>query len=193
MKRGWTAFASSLVAAALAAAAAPAGAAPPPAGTHGIRVYTWTDASGVTHFSDKPRTAGTQKTLTLPVPPPPNQTALAAQRAWLKRIDRETQADLARQSRQRRARATAPPTFQAPPEQPVAYYPAWYPAYRHHRLHGHRHRRDHDERDEPDRRRGPRFPFGPAQSSFPEPVLQSSFVGGLQSSFPERPPPHRHR
>jgi uncharacterized membrane protein YhaH (DUF805 family) len=37
----------------------------------GIPVYTWTDASGTTHFSNVPHHHGSEKTLVLPMPPAP--------------------------------------------------------------------------------------------------------------------------
>lgn len=50
-----------------------------PPGTEGAHtltgadsVYTWTDASGTTHFSDIPRHHGSEKTLVLPTPPAPS-------------------------------------------------------------------------------------------------------------------------
>jgi len=179
---GRIARASGVLAAAVLAAAGTAAAAGTPGGG-GIRVYTWTDASGVTHFSDTPRPRGGEKTLVLPVPPPPDQTALAAQRAWLRQLDRETRADLARRERQRRAEEAAAarpaPQYQAPP---VQYVPVFLP-YRGYHRHGRRGRRDADDRG-PARRPAPRGPRTDLPSSFPDP-LQSSFVGGLPSSFPD--------
>lgn len=179
---GWIACASGVLAAAVLAAAGTAAAASTPGGK-GIRVYTWTDASGVTHFSDMPRPSGGEKTLVLPVPPPPDQTALAAQRAWLRQLHRETRADLAQREQRRRAEAAAParpaPQYET---QPVQYVPVFLPYHGYHR-HGRRGRRDADDRG-PARRPASRGPRTDLPSSFPDP-LQSSFVGGLPSSFPD--------
>lgn len=165
----------------------------PPA-TAGVTVYTWTDASGVTHFSDKPRHTGAVKRLSLPTPPPPDQTAAKAEKTWLHKLHQMTLADQAKAARRRarRARERQAAAQQQPPEAPqYQYVPIFYPAgRRHHRYHHWHHRhRDADDRHLP----SARFPQYALPSSFPNP-LASSFPPGLPSSFPEAPPsPPGHR
>lgn len=190
-----------LAAAFALAGAAPAACAGAPAGAK-ITVYTWTDAAGVTHFSDKPRASGPAKKLLLPTPPPPDQTALAAQRAWVRELDRDWRASQERAAAQRRLEtelaARAAERGQYAPQQ-TQYVPLYAP-YAGRRGYHHRRRGDHDRDD----RRGPpeqelpdaRFPQNALPSSFPDP-LASSFPGLPSSSFPEArggslapPPPH---
>jgi len=166
-----------LAAGGLMAAARPAAASAP-----GIPVYTWTDANGVTHFSDTPRPRGPTQKLVLPVPPPPDRTALAAQRAWVRQLNRETQADLARKAasraeQQRRAEmAVAQNRDQQ--ETRVDYLPVFYPA-------RHQHWRRHH---------GGGHDVHLPSARFPSNALPSSFPSGLPSSFPEEPSfwPPRH-
>ncbi len=150
----------------------------------GIPVYTWTDASGTTHFSDMPRRQGAEKTLVLPTPSPPNQTAIAAQRAWLHKMNRDTQAQQAREAARRRAErqtATAVRKRRSDRAERMQYYPA-----RHHR----RYRRSHyrvSPVNRGSRLPSARFPANALPSSFPDP-LAGSFPPGLPSSFPEEHP-----
>lgn len=181
----------SVRAAALAAAfacAAPvahAGAGP------GITVYTWTDAAGVTHFSDKPRARGPAQTLHLPTPPPADQTAIAANRAWLQQMDREWQASQERAEERRREAARAGEYAQyAPQPQAESYVPLYLPLPRYRGRHHRHHGGDYDRHG----RMPPRFPQQALPSSFPDP-LASSFPGLPASSFPEArggplAPPH---
>lgn len=178
--------------AALAAVLALAGAAlPAHAGTSAnITVYTWTDAAGVTHFSDKPRPHGPARKLLLPRPPPPDQTALAAQRAWLHELDRDWRASQKRAAAERlaEARSARPAPYTAEPSQ---YVPVFLP-YTGHR--GHRHRRAGRRGRMPQSLPDVRFPQYALPSSFPDP-LASSFPGLPAGSFPEArggspAPPH---
>lgn len=169
-------------------------AAPPAvAGTPGITVYTWTDANGVTHFSDTPSHSGPARQLSLPVPPPPDQTALKAEKAWLDKLNRMTLADQARAAEHRRAEqerelaaAEQRQQEQAAGPQIFQYVPIFYPARHHH--HRHRPHRGKYGRHPP----SARFPHYALPSSFPDP-LASSFPPGLPGSFPETPssPPRR--
>jgi len=178
-----------VVAGGLSMAAPPAAA----AGT-GVTVYTWTDANGVTHFSDTPRHTGSVKRLSLPKPPPPDRTAAKAEKAWVHKLHQMALADQAKAAARRRARQErdlqAAEQRQPPPEAPqYQYVPIFYPARRLHRWH-HRHRhRDNDDQHLP----SARFPQYALPSSFPAP-LASSFPPGLPSSFPEAPSsPRGHR
>ena len=168
-------------------------AAPPAsAGKQGITVYTWTDANGVTHFSDTPRHAGSTKQLSLPTPPPPDQTAIKANQAWLRKLHRMTQKDLAQAAARRRAeqeRELETAEQQQQPEEPqYQYVPIFYPARDHrHRWH-HHHHHGHGQPFP-----SASFPHYALPSSFPDP-LASSFPPGLPGSFPESPsspPGHR--
>ena len=169
-------------------------AAPAAAATNaGIKVYTWTDANGTTHFSDVPRHNGPTRQLILPTPAPANQTLLAADRAWVRREDRLAQARQAREAARERAEqereAMEAERRQAGNEAQVGYAPL-YLAYGYHRHRGHHH--DHDDRRHPhDHRPSAAFPSNALPSSFPNPMA-SSFPPGLPSSFPESPssPPH---
>lgn len=172
-----------LAALVIAAEAAWCLAAPVQAGDPGIRVYTWTDARGVTHFSDTPRHEGPTRTLKLPTPPPPDRTALAADRAWQRKMDREVQAEVARQAARRRAREETPaprPQTVAQEERAAPFLPVYFPR-RHFRRH-HRHGRGASHLP------SAAFPASALPSSFPDP-LASSFPPGLPSSFPEEQPP----
>ena len=167
-------------------------AAPPAAAANsGIIVYTWTDAHGVTHFSDTPRHTGSVRQLSLPTPPPPDQTAIRAEKAWLHKLHQTTLADLAQAAARRRAeqeRAQETAGQQQPAEvPPYQYVPIFFPA-RHHRWrHRHRHRGNRSHHFP-----SARFPQYALPSSFPDP-LASSFPPGLPGSFPETPSsPPRH-
>ena len=96
-------FAPLLLGLTLAAGGLSLAAPPANAGNAGITVYTWTDANGITHFSDTPRHAGPTKRLSLPTPPPPNQTAIRAEKAWLHKLHQITQTELAQAAARRRA------------------------------------------------------------------------------------------
>ncbi len=166
---------------------------PPAAATGtGITVYTWTDANGVTHFSDTPHHPDAARQLTLPAPPPPDQTAAKAEKAWLSKLHRLTQADQARAARRRaeqeHERAIAEQQQQQQVSEPrlYQYVPIFYPA--RHRRHRHRSHRGQYGRQLP----SARFPHYALPSSFPDP-LASSFPPGLPGSFPEAPssPPRR--
>ncbi len=159
----------------------------PPAAAAGLPVYTWTDASGTTHFSDMPRRQGAEKTLVLPTPSPPNQTAIAAQRAWLHKMNRDTQTQQARETARRRAERqteTAVRKRRSNREERVQHYPI-----RHHR----RYRPKHYRSNRGSRLPSARFPADALPSSFPDP-LAGSFPPGLPSSFPEEhpSPPRQH-
>lgn len=186
MRTGSLLLSTALTAGALLWAVRPACAADP-----GIHVYTWTDASGITHFSDMPRHNGSEKTLILPTPPPPNQTAIAADHAWLRQLDRDSQAQLAQEAAHRRAERQAEAVAaqrQREREVSTQYWPVFYsPWYDRRHRHGHRHR--HPATNLP----SARFPSNALPSSFPDP-LASSFPPGLPSSFPEEQPspPRRH-
>ncbi len=164
---------------------------PARAGNPGVTVYTWTDANGVTHFSDTPRHTGSTKQLSLPTPPPPDQTAIKANEAWLHKLHRMSQNDLAqaaarRRAEQERALETTERQQQQPEEPQYQYVPIFYPARRWH--HHHHHHRGHSQ---PFPSAG--FPHYALPSSFPDP-LASSFPPGLPGSFPETPsspPGHR--
>ncbi|MGA7966033.1 MAG: DUF4124 domain-containing protein [Gammaproteobacteria bacterium] len=168
---------------ALAAGGLMATARPAAASDPGIPVYTWTDANGVTHFSDTPRSRGPTKTLVLPTPPPPNQTAIAAQRAWVHQLNLDSQKELAQQAARRRADQQAEATAsqrQNKRTEVVQYVPTFYPSWYHRRYrHDHRHER-----------RVGNLP----SARFPSNALPSSFPPGLPSSFPEEPSfwPPRH-
>ncbi|MGH8127079.1 MAG: DUF4124 domain-containing protein [Gammaproteobacteria bacterium] len=157
----------------------------------GIPVYTWTDANGVTHFSDTPRAQGTAKKLLLPVPPPANQTAIAAQRAWVRQLNRNSKKELAQQAAHRRAERQAEATArqnQSERKEVVQYDPFFYPSWYHRRYR-------HSQRSKlhSDNLPSARFPLNALPSSFTDP-LASSFPPGLPSSFPEEQPspPHQH-
>ncbi len=144
----------------------------------GIPVYTWTDANGTTHFSDMPRRQGAEKTLVLSTPPPPNQTAIAAQHAWLRKMNRDTLAQQARAAVHRRAERqteTAVRHRRIDRAEQVQHYPV-----RHHRPRHSKHYRGN-------RLPSARFPANALPSSFPDP-LAGSFPPGLPSSFPEEHP-----
>ncbi len=160
-------------------------AAPPAsAGNQGVTVYTWTDANGVTHFSDTPRHTGTTRQLSLPTPPPPDQTAIKADKAWLSKLHRMTQKDLAQAAAHRRAaqeRELETAERQQQPEEPqYQYVPIFYPARRRHHHHWDHHRHRGNSQPFP----SAAFPHYALPSSFPDP-LASSFPPGLHSSFPE--------
>jgi len=163
-------------------------AAPPAnAGNQDVTVYTWTDANGVTHFSDTPRHTGHTKQLSLPKPAPPDQTAIKANEAWLSKLHKMTQNDLAQAAARRRAEReraleTAARQQQQPEEPQYQYVPIFYPA-RGHRRHWHHHH--HRGRGQPFPSAS--FPHYALPSSFPAP-LASSFPPGLATSFPELPP-----
>ena len=166
---------------------------PAAAGSPGIRVYTWTDAHGTTHFSDMPRHKGPARQLILPTPPPADQTAVAADRAWVRQQERLARARQAREATRRRAereRETLTAERQQEGNERQERYVPFYMAYGYHRHRGHRH--DHDDRYH-HRHHGPSaaFPSNALPSSFPDPMA-SSFPPGLPSSFPESPssPPH---
>lgn len=164
-------------------------AAPVLAGHPGIRIYTWTDARGVTHYSDTPRRQGTSRKLTLPTPPPPDETAIAANKAWQRKLDREVRAELAQQSARRRAEREAATEQRQPapePETVVRYEPTYFPARRYRRY-----RRRHLHRGHHAKLPSAAFPHDALPSSFPNPMA-SSFPPGLPSSFPEKhtSPPH---
>lgn len=166
---------------------------PPAAASNaGIKVYTWTDANGTTHFSDVPRHKGPTRQLILPRPAPADQTAVAADRAWVRQQDRLARLQQAREAARRRAEQERE-TMRAGRrrqgnEMQVGHAPL-YLAYGYSRYR--RHRRDHDEGHH--RHHGPSaaFPSNALPSSFPNPMA-SSFPPGLPSSFPESPssPPH---
>lgn len=129
----------SLIGFALVAGIGPAAAAPGPT------VYTWTDASGTTHFSDKPPATGTAQKLVLPSLPPPNREALAAMAAWATQLDKDTQKMLDREAAARRAEAQA--AVQTPV---VGSYPQYAPAFFSYgpRHFFHRHRFNEHDRDD---------------------------------------------
>lgn len=137
----------------------------------GPTIYTWTDASGTTHFSDKPPRSGTAKTLVLPTLPPPDRTAQAANAAWLVQLNKDTQKMLDREAAARLA-AERLAAEQAPAAEP---YPAYYPVfYGYNRNRFHRRRgfkvRDRDDRGFQTRPLPPiaSFPHYQLPSSFPE-------------------------
>ncbi len=167
-----------LIAATFVAGVAPVGVQMAWAGSRGIRVYTWIDARGVTHFSDVPRTGGKARLLVLPTPPPADQTALAAQRAWADRMARETEQDLIQRATERRRTQRQAEAVASTPihhQSEVQYVPVFF-AHGHHLF---RHR--HSSRDADDRRlRRLRLP----SVGFPANRLPSSFPGGLPNSFP---------
>lgn len=160
MLRSGTLLIGMMLAAGGLAATAPSAA----AGNPGIAVYTWTDAKGITHFSDKPRARGPAKKLVLPTPPPPDRTAIAADRAWVRRMDREARADAARIERraeqQRHTEAVAEQQ-QSPAREQMQYLPIYFPARRHH-WHG-RHGGGRSAKLP-----SARFPSSALPSSFPE-------------------------
>lgn len=178
-----------LLGTALAAVGILSMAVPAVASDPGIPVYTWTDANGVTHFSDMPRHNGSEKTLVLPTPPPPDQTAIAADDAWLRQLDRDSKKDLAQQAARRRAeQQAAAAQRQREREDSTQYLPVFYlPWYDRLYRHGHSHRQPATNLPSAS------FPFNALPSSFP-PGLPSSFPPGLPSSFPEEQPspPRRH-
>lgn len=165
-----------MLGAALAAGGLLSAAPPAAAGDPGIPVYTWTDANGVRHFSDVPRHRGPAKKMVLPTPAPANRTAIAALHAWVRQLNRETQADLARRSarrqaeREREAEEASAARYQAPQQEPVEYLPVFYPAPRQHRWRHHR--------------IGPRLNLPSAK--FPANALPSSFPEE-KSFWPPRP------
>lgn len=151
---------------ALAAGGLAASAPPAAAGDTGIPVYTWTDADGTTHFSDTPRVKGQARKLVLPTPPPPDRTAIAAQQAWVLRMHREAQADIARAAAERRIEEqrqaeTATAQLQTQPREQVEYLPVFFPA-----RHRHWHRRHGGFRTT--NLPSARFPSSALPSSFPE-------------------------
>lgn len=183
---GWLLLGTALAAGGMLSMAVPA-----VASDSGIAVYTWTGANGVTHFSDTPHRTGTSKKLVLPTPPPPDQTAIAAQRAWLRQINRNSKKELAQKAARRRAEQRAQANArqrQRERNDVVRYVPALYPYWyqRRHR-HVHTHRRQHAGNLP-----SARFPSNALPSSFPDP-LASSFPPGLPSSFPEEQPSPPHR
>lgn len=188
-------FNTTIVPAVLALVCAAAAMHAPTAAAQTIRVYTWTDANGTTHFSDKPRPNGPVKIMALPTPPPPDQTAVAADRAWLGKLNRETQARLEREAEQRRleaerATAKADRIVRYAP-QPVLFAPLYWPlrAYRRHRRYRHggiyRLYNDHD-RDDRRGRMSRRFPH----PQFPRRAWPHSF---LHSPASPSPGPHADR
>ncbi|MGH8427516.1 MAG: DUF4124 domain-containing protein [Gammaproteobacteria bacterium] len=143
----------------------------------GIPVYTWTDANGITHFSDAPRKGGPAKLVVVPTPPPPNATVLAANQAWVAALDRDTQARLARDAAQRRAETESEAAIAAQQTeyatQSAQYVPLYLPVRHYH----------HGRNRYGNRGSWNSSPSGSA--SFPQYSLPSSFPPGLPSSFPE--------
>jgi hypothetical protein len=141
-------------------------------------VYSWVDASGITHFSQMPPPQGTEQAMQLELPrypaaPLPDDdyysVANQAARMEFRRLEREkleAQRRLA-EAEARRARAEAQAASESARQQPpaVSYpYLPWQPAraWRPHRHHPHRHHRDYGDRREHHPAQMPYHRYGPA-------------------------------
>jgi hypothetical protein len=112
-----------------------------PAYADGQRVYKWTDADGVTHYSQTPPPAGTPgvEDLDLKVPPAPPYSGPTAEELELKALQERTRALEKALEEERRAREEAeaqqeaeeilPPEFVSPEDRYGLVYP-WRPPLR---------------------------------------------------------------